>query len=60
MAEAPQQRKQIWAADSEIDEDLQDVDLSATIGNYAQNGVYDDGEQPHKCCTRLLVIHSHL
>ena len=43
MAEAPQQRKQIWAAEEEIDEELQDVDLSHTIGNYVQNGVYDDG-----------------
>jgi translation initiation factor 3 subunit L len=32
----------LWAAE-EIDEDLQDVDLSLAIGNYGQNGMYDDG-----------------
>lgn len=40
-----QQRMALWAAD-EIDEDLQDVDLSLAIGNYGQNGQYDDGEAP--------------
>ena len=44
MAEAPQQRMQIWATDAEIDEELQDVDLSHAIGNYVQTGAYDDGE----------------
>ena len=43
MADASQQRLQMWATDAEIDEELQDVDLSHTIGNYVQNGVYDDG-----------------
>lgn len=38
-----QQRMALWAAE-EIDEDLQDVDLSLAIGNYGQNGLYDDGE----------------
>jgi hypothetical protein len=37
-----QQRMALWAAE-EIDEDLQDVDLSLAIGNYGQNGMYDDG-----------------
>lgn len=32
----------LWAAE-EIDEDLQDVDLSLAIGNYGQDGTYDDG-----------------
>ena len=32
----------IWAADAEIDEDLQEVDLTHAIGNYVQNGLYDD------------------
>lgn len=49
MAE-PQQRMQIWATDAEVDEDLQDVDLSHTIGNYAQNGVYDEGELAALVC----------
>lgn len=33
----------IWAAEADLEEELQDVDLSHAIGNYAQNGVYDDG-----------------
>jgi translation initiation factor 3 subunit L len=37
-----QQRMALWAAE-EIDEDLQDVDLSLAVGNYGQNGMYDDG-----------------
>lgn len=37
-----QQRMALWAAE-EIDEELQDVDLSLAIGNYGQNGMYDDG-----------------
>lgn len=37
-----QQRMAIWAAE-DIDEDLQDVDLSLAIGNYGQNGHFDDG-----------------
>ena len=37
-----QQRMALWAAE-EIDEDLQDVDLTLAIGNYGQNGMYDDG-----------------
>lgn len=36
-----QQRKALWEAD--LDEDLQDVDLSLAIGNYGQNGTYEDG-----------------
>ena len=43
MAEASQQRMPVWAAEAEVDEDLQDVDLSHTIGNYVQDGVYDEG-----------------
>ncbi|THH07000.1 hypothetical protein EW145_g3687 [Phellinidium pouzarii] len=44
MAEISQQRKPIWATDAEIDEDLQDVDLSHAIGNYVQNDIYDDAQ----------------
>ena len=36
-----QQRKALWEAD--LDEDLQDVDLNFAIGNFGQNGQYDDG-----------------
>lgn len=35
------QRKAVWEAD--LDEDLQDVDLNLAIGNYGQNGLYEDG-----------------
>lgn len=36
-----QQRMALWAAEADIDED---VDLSLALGNYGQNGHYDDGE----------------
>ena len=37
-----QQRVARWEAD--LDEELQYVDLNLAIGNYGQNGVYDDGD----------------
>lgn len=39
-----QQRKALWEAD--LDEELHDVDLNIAIGNYGQNGLYDDGAHP--------------
>jgi translation initiation factor 3 subunit L len=36
-----QQRMELWAAEADIDED---VDLSLALGNYGQNGHYDDSE----------------
>lgn len=36
-----QPRASLWAAE-DIDEDLQ-VDVHLAIGNYGQNGLYDDG-----------------
>ena len=39
-----QQRTTLWEA--ELEEDLQDVDVNLAIGNYGQNGMYDDGERP--------------
>ena len=36
-----QPRVSLWATE-EIDEDLQ-VDVNLAIGNYGQNGLYDDG-----------------
>jgi hypothetical protein len=36
-----QPRASLWATE-EIDEDLQ-VDVNLAIGNYGQNGLYDDG-----------------
>lgn len=40
-----QHRKALW--DAELDEDLQDVDLNLAIGNYGQNGLYEDGAYLH-------------
>lgn len=44
----------MWAAEAEIDEELQEVDLSHAIGNYVQNDLYDDGEpsieRNYACC----------
>lgn len=44
----------MWAAEAEIDEELQEVDLSHAIGNYVQNDLYDDGEpsieRNSECC----------
>lgn len=37
--------QQRWEAD--LDEDLQDVDLNLAIGNYGQNGMYDEGERSY-------------
>jgi hypothetical protein len=37
-----QPRVSLWATEEEIDEDLQ-VDVNLAIGNYGQNGLYDDG-----------------
>lgn len=38
-----QQRMALWAADADIDEE---VDLSLAIGNYGQNGHFDDCTSP--------------
>jgi hypothetical protein len=38
-----QQRMALWAAEEEMDDDLQDVNPSLTIGNYGQNEHFDDG-----------------
>ena len=48
------ERTPLWAAEAEIDEELQDVDLSHAIGNYAQNGVYDDGS--YTCVVYGLTV----
>lgn len=37
-----QPRVSLWATE-EIDEDLQ-VDVNLAIGNYGQNGLYEDGK----------------
>ena len=39
------QRVPLWAAEAEMDEDLNEVDLNLAIGNYGQNGeLFDEGE----------------
>lgn len=49
-----QQRTTLWEA--ELEEDLQDVDVNLAIGNYGQNGMYDDGErQAYVEAGRILI-----
>ncbi|EMD36536.1 hypothetical protein CERSUDRAFT_106375 [Gelatoporia subvermispora B] len=50
-------RKAIWEAD--LDEDLQDVDLSLAIGNYGQNGLYDE-VQPHIDESTLIAVQQQM
>ncbi|KAK7434179.1 hypothetical protein VKT23_020310 [Stygiomarasmius scandens] len=49
-----QQRMAIWAADEDIDEDIQDISLA--IGNYGQNGHFDDAHiQPPQIDEQTLI-----
>ena len=50
-----QQRKALWEAD--LDEEFHDVDLNLAIGNYGQNGMYDDGVYfgPLQSCVIRIV-----
>ncbi|THG92906.1 hypothetical protein EW026_g8167 [Hermanssonia centrifuga] len=50
-----QQRKALWEAD--LDEELHDVDLNIAIGNYGQNGLYDDAQPRIDESTLLAVQH---
>ncbi len=52
-----QPRASLWAATEEIDEDLH-VDVHLAIGNYGQNGLYDDGPYiyPFSYCLYPLII----
>ncbi|THG97272.1 hypothetical protein EW026_g4686 [Hermanssonia centrifuga] len=50
-----QQRKALWEAD--LDEELHDVDLNIAIGNYGQNGLYDDAQPRIDEPTLLAVQH---
>lgn len=43
------QRVAVWETEAEVDEDLQDVDLNLAIGNYGQNGAYEDGVYARQC-----------
>ena len=47
-----QPRASLWAAE-DIDEDLQ-VDVHLAIGNYGQNGLYDDG--PYICSVIVSTL----
>jgi hypothetical protein len=38
-----EQRMTYWAADAEVDEDLEGVDLNLAIGNFGQTDQYEDG-----------------
>jgi hypothetical protein len=49
-----QPRASLWAAE-EIDEDLQ-VDVHLAIGNYGQNGLYDDGPYIRSLIVSTLII----
>jgi len=49
-----QQRMALWATEADIDED---VDLSLALGNYGQDGHYDDGEAT---IVTILVYESHI
>ena len=44
-----EQRMTYWAAEAEVDEDLEDVDLNLAIGSFGQTDLYEDGgSQSHK------------
>lgn len=38
-----EQRVTYWAAEAEVDEDLEDVDLNLAIGSFGQTDQYEDG-----------------
>ncbi|KAF8066796.1 eukaryotic translation initiation factor 3 subunit 6 [Lyophyllum atratum] len=54
-----QQRMALWAAEADIDED---VDLHLAIGNYGQNGHYEDAhmKQPQIDEATLLAMQQHM
>ena len=52
----PQPRASLWATE-EIDEDLQ-VDVNLAIGNYGQNGLYEDGTTMDDVLINLFTTHS--
>ncbi|EGN94376.1 hypothetical protein SERLA73DRAFT_188222 [Serpula lacrymans var. lacrymans S7.3] len=55
-----QQRMALWAAEADLDEDLQDVDLSLAMGSYGQNELYDDAQQPQLDESALLTMQQHM
>jgi len=38
-----EQRMTYWAAEAEVDEDLEGVDLNLAIGSFGQTDLYEDG-----------------
>lgn len=54
MEKMSQPRVSLWATE-EIDEDLQ-VDVNLAIGNYGQNGLYDDGTTTIYISISLLTL----
>ncbi|GLB41069.1 putative component of the eukaryotic translation initiation factor 3 (eIF-3) complex, which is involved in protein synthesis of a specialized repertoire of mRNAs and, together with other initiation factors, stimulates binding of mRNA and methionyl-tRNAi to the 40S ribosome [Lyophyllum shimeji] len=54
-----QQRMPLWAAEADIDED---VDLHLAIGNYGQNGHYEDApmQQPQIDEATLMAMQQHM
>ncbi|KAF9004619.1 eukaryotic translation initiation factor 3 subunit 6 [Cyathus striatus] len=54
-----QQRVPAWATDADIDED---VDLTLAIGNYGQNGHYEDAhiQQPQIDETTFIAMQQHM
>ncbi|KAG7440443.1 uncharacterized protein BT62DRAFT_983109 [Guyanagaster necrorhizus] len=54
-----QQRMSLWAAE-DIDEELQDVDLSLAIGNYGQNG-FDEAQIPPQIDeSSIIAMQQHM
>ena len=51
-----QPRVSLWATE-EIDEDLQ-VDVNLAIGNYGQNGLYDDGRAMDDFKINIFIAHA--
>ncbi|KAF9465863.1 eukaryotic translation initiation factor 3 subunit 6 [Collybia nuda] len=54
-----QQRMALWAAEADLDED---VDLSLAIGNYGQNGHFEDAhiQQPQIDETAFVAMQQHM
>lgn len=45
-----EQRVAYWAAEAEVDEDLEDVDLNLAIGSFGQTDLYEDGASKSQNC----------
>ena len=49
-----EQRMTYWAAEAEVDEDLEGVDLNLAIGSFGQTDLYEDG------VSRSRIIHPNM